>query len=95
VESTFGGSLESGGLFCVGAFVRNLASIAVKFSHLICFREKCYKYCTFTALGMSCTERFTPVNSDGSYYTIVDWQLRSGETAVSALGPWASCTIPG
>jgi hypothetical protein len=34
----FGGSLESGGRFCVGAFDRNLASVAVKmFSHLIDF----------------------------------------------------------
>jgi hypothetical protein len=33
------GSLESGGRFCVGAFVKNLASVAVKmFSHfnLLC-----------------------------------------------------------
>jgi hypothetical protein len=35
-ESAFGGNLESGGRFCVGAFDRNLASVAVKmFSHLI------------------------------------------------------------
>jgi hypothetical protein len=34
----FGWSLESGGRFCVGAFGRNLASVAVKmFSHLIQF----------------------------------------------------------
>jgi hypothetical protein len=33
-ESAFGGSLESGGRFCVGAFGRNLVSIVVKlFSH--------------------------------------------------------------
>jgi hypothetical protein len=31
-ESAFGGSLESGGRFCVGAFGRNLASVAVKVS---------------------------------------------------------------
>jgi hypothetical protein len=31
-----GGSLESGGLFCVGTFGKNLASVAVKmFSHLV------------------------------------------------------------
>jgi hypothetical protein len=37
-RSAFGGSLESGGRFCVGAFGRNLASVAVKmFSYLICF----------------------------------------------------------
>jgi hypothetical protein len=29
-ESAFGGSLESGGRFSVGAFVRNLASVAVR-----------------------------------------------------------------
>jgi hypothetical protein len=35
-ESDFGGSPESGSRFCVGAFGRNLASVAVKiFSHLI------------------------------------------------------------
>jgi hypothetical protein len=28
-ESAFGGSLESGGLFCVGAFGRNMASVTV------------------------------------------------------------------
>jgi hypothetical protein len=34
VGSAFGGSLESGGRFCVGAFDRNLASVAVNmFSH--------------------------------------------------------------
>jgi hypothetical protein len=34
--SAFGGSLESGCRFCVGAFGRNLASVAVKmFSRLI------------------------------------------------------------
>jgi hypothetical protein len=36
VGSAFCGSLESGGRFCVGAFGRNLVSVAVKmFSHLI------------------------------------------------------------
>jgi hypothetical protein len=35
----FGWSLESGGKFCVGAFGRNLALVAVDiFSHLIYFR---------------------------------------------------------
>jgi hypothetical protein len=35
VESAFGGSLESGRYFCVGAFGRNRAQVAVKmFSHL-------------------------------------------------------------
>jgi hypothetical protein len=34
-ESAYGGSLKSGGQFCGGAFVRNLASIAVKiFFHI-------------------------------------------------------------
>jgi hypothetical protein len=50
-ESAFGGSLESGGRFCVGAFGRNLASVAVKiFSHLIYFIRKFYKFCTFSAI---------------------------------------------
>jgi hypothetical protein len=38
-------SLESGGRFCIGAFGRNLASVAVKmFSHLIYFIKKFYKF---------------------------------------------------
>jgi hypothetical protein len=50
-ESAFGGSLESGGRFCVGAFGRNLASVAVKmFSHLIYFKKEFYKFCTFNAI---------------------------------------------
>jgi preprotein translocase subunit SecY len=37
-EYSFGGSLESGGLFCFGVFGRIQASIAVKmFKHLIYF----------------------------------------------------------
>jgi hypothetical protein len=37
-ESAFGGSLESGGRFCVGVFGRNLARVAVKMvPHLIYF----------------------------------------------------------
>jgi hypothetical protein len=44
-------NMESGGLFCVGAFGRNLASVAVKmFSHLIYFLKKFYKCCTFNAI---------------------------------------------
>jgi hypothetical protein len=47
----FGGSLESGGRFFVGAFGRNLALVAVKmFSHLIYFINKFYKFCTFNAI---------------------------------------------
>jgi hypothetical protein len=79
VESAFGGSLESGGRFCVGAFGRNLASVAVKiFSHLIYFKKKFYKFCTFNVLckdnaAINCItvhhkKRFIPVNFDGSYY---------------------------
>jgi hypothetical protein len=47
-ESAFGGSLESSGRFCVGAFGLNLASVAVKmFSHLI---KEFYQFCTFNAI---------------------------------------------
>jgi hypothetical protein len=47
-DPAFSRSLESGGRFCVGAFGRNLASIAGKmFSHVICFIDKFYKRCTF------------------------------------------------
>jgi hypothetical protein len=49
--SAFGGSLESGGQFCVRAFGRNLASVAMKmFSRLIYFIKKLYKLCTFSAI---------------------------------------------
>jgi hypothetical protein len=44
-------SIESGGRFCVGAFGRNLASVAVKmFSHLIYLIKKFEKFCTFNAI---------------------------------------------
>jgi hypothetical protein len=47
-ESAFSESLESGGLFCVGAFGCNLASVAVNmFSHLIYL---IYKICTCNAI---------------------------------------------
>jgi hypothetical protein len=50
-ECAFGVSLESGGWFCVGAFVKNLASVAAKmFSHLIYFIKKFYKFCTLNAI---------------------------------------------
>jgi hypothetical protein len=42
---------ESGGRFCVGAFGRNLASVAVKmFSHLIYSKNKFYTLCAFNAI---------------------------------------------
>jgi hypothetical protein len=50
-ESVFGESLESGGRFCVGAFGRNLFSVAVKmFSHLIYFIKKYCSFCNFNAI---------------------------------------------
>jgi hypothetical protein len=50
-ESAFGGSLESGGRFCVGAFGRNLASVAVKmFSHSMYFMKTFYKSCPWNAI---------------------------------------------
>jgi hypothetical protein len=49
--------LLSGSRFCVGAFGRNLASVAVKmFLHLICFVQKFYKFCTFSAICKDNTE---------------------------------------
>jgi hypothetical protein len=49
-ESSFGGSLESGGRFFVGAFGKNLASFAMKmFPHLIYYINEFYK-CTFNAI---------------------------------------------
>jgi hypothetical protein len=81
-ESAFGGSLESGGRFCVSAFDRNLVSVAVKmFSHLIYFIKKFYKFCNFNAFckdnaAINCItiqhkEIFIPVNFDGSHTTLV------------------------
>jgi hypothetical protein len=50
-ESAFGGSLDSGGRFCVGAFGRNTASVAVKmFSQLIYFIKQFYNCCTLNAI---------------------------------------------
>jgi hypothetical protein len=78
-ESAFGGSLESGGRFCVGAFGRNLASVALKmFLYLIQFIKRFCKFCTFNVTfknnaAINCIivqqkKRFIPVNFDGSYY---------------------------
>jgi hypothetical protein len=51
VEYSFGGSLDSDGRFCVGAFGRYLASVAVKmFSRLIYFTKTFYKCYTFNTL---------------------------------------------
>jgi hypothetical protein len=73
----FDGSLESGGRFCIGAFGRNLASVAVKMSsHLVYFIKKFYKFCSFNAIckdnaTINCItvqhNFFIPVNFDGSY----------------------------
>jgi hypothetical protein len=50
-ESAFSGGLESGGRFCVGAFGRNLTSVAVKmFSHVVYFIKTFYKFCTFNVI---------------------------------------------
>jgi hypothetical protein len=56
------GSLESGGRFCVGAFGRNVASVAVKMcSRLIYFVRKFYKFYTFNAIckGNAATKSIT------------------------------------
>jgi hypothetical protein len=51
VESTFDGSQESGGKFCVSGFGRNLASVAVKmFLHFISVIKTFYKFCTFNVI---------------------------------------------
>jgi hypothetical protein len=50
-KSAFGDSLESGRIFGVGAFHRNLASVAINmFSRSIYFINKFYKCCTFSAI---------------------------------------------
>jgi hypothetical protein len=80
-ESAFGESLESGGRFCVGAFDRNLASVALKmFSHLIYFIKKLYKFCISTRFEkiilqeivlLFNTQKVHPVNFDGLQAGIV------------------------
>jgi hypothetical protein len=50
-DFAFGRSVESGSLLYVGAFGRNLASVAVKmFTHKCYFIKRFYKYCTFNAI---------------------------------------------
>jgi hypothetical protein len=44
-ESAFGGSLESGGPFCVRTFGRDVVSVAVKM-----FTDIFYEFCTFNAI---------------------------------------------
>jgi hypothetical protein len=75
-QFAFGGSLDSGVRFCVGAFGRNLASLAVKFfSHLIYFVKNFYEFCAFSAIckdnvAINCItvqHKKVPVSCDGSY----------------------------
>jgi hypothetical protein len=49
-ESTFGRGLKSGGRFCVGAFDRSVASIAVKIPRLIYCVKELIKFRTFSAI---------------------------------------------
>jgi hypothetical protein len=81
-ESAFGGSLESGGRFCVGAFSRNLASVDVKmFPHLIPLIKTLFKFCTFNVvckdnaavnyINVQHKKRYIPVNFNGSHYAII------------------------
>jgi hypothetical protein len=49
-EYAFGGSLESGGRFCLGAFGRNLASVAVKMYSHFNFFKTFYKFCTSSGI---------------------------------------------
>jgi hypothetical protein len=78
-ESATGGSLESGGWSYVGAFGRNLASVAVKTSsHDIQFITKFYKSCYFQydllrkfhnkLFYCSTQTMLIPVKFDGSQY---------------------------
>jgi hypothetical protein len=51
MESVFGGSLKSGGQFCVGAFGRNLVSAAINLSsRFIYFIRNCTNFYTFNAI---------------------------------------------
>jgi hypothetical protein len=53
-NSAFGESLESGGRFCVGAFGRNLASVAVKL-----FARLLYAVKKLDSLSCTLSVRFT------------------------------------
>jgi hypothetical protein len=76
VGFAFGGSLESGGRFCVGAFGRNQVSVAVEmFSHLTSFTTNFINFVLslrFANAAINCITvqhtKFIPVNFDGSYY---------------------------
>jgi hypothetical protein len=81
--------LESDGRFCVGAFGRNLASVAVKmFSRSIHFIKKFYECRTFNAIckdnaainciNTSTQKRLIFVNFDESYANHYIWAYSGG-----------------
>jgi hypothetical protein len=71
-------SFKLGRQFCVGAFGRSMASVAVKlFSCVIYFKKKFYKYCTFNEIFQDnvanilyycSTQKFIPINFHGPHY---------------------------
>jgi hypothetical protein len=64
------GSLESGGQFCIGTFVRDLASVAMnRFSYFIYFIKEFYKCCTLSAV---CND-----NAAVSYITVQHKKVHS------------------
>jgi hypothetical protein len=69
VESAFGGSLESDSRFCFVASGRNLASVTVKFSHLILFIKTFYKCCTSNKISKNnaATDCITVEQKTGSF----------------------------
>jgi hypothetical protein len=103
--SAFGGSLESGGRFCVGAFGRNLASVALKmFSHEIYIFKEFYKFCTFNAIckDNSARNRITVQHKTGSFpstltgnTTLVHSYLSFGKLGYLDVWPvWNNTTGP-
>jgi hypothetical protein len=57
--SSFGESLESSGRLSVSAFVKYLASVAVKmFWHINYFMKSFYKLCTFNLQRQCCNKLY-------------------------------------
>jgi hypothetical protein len=92
-KTACGGSLESGGRVCAGAFGRNLASVTVKmFSHLIYVLQKFYKFYIFNAISkdnvaikyyLYNTKVFIPLKFKGLCCTNIHINVNDFNTVIS------------
>jgi hypothetical protein len=88
-EPVFGCSLESVSGFGVGAFGRNLVSVALMFSHLTYFLQEFCKFCDLNAIcaddvAISCVIQHITVISrqhERSYYA--SWKYKHLNISVS------------